>query len=360
MSLSEASFIIVEDNNCPHYELGSQFRLSGDTFLLPPGKATCLILAEDINKFVRGEYTKKSYVDNYGREVFGCSGCTGLISLACEKGKNLSRPEPVREKNDRIGVKDDSNIDTIASLLSDFSFFKTLDENEIRELVSFLKLKKFVTDEFVIKKGEPGTNLFIILFGKVEVVGDDNISIAFLGRGEVFGEMSLLSGDPVGATIKVVQATTILYINGREFRNVLTKFPSLQMYFARLLAKRLARTNVERSEEFGSGMAGKLSDMPPPELFQTLNSNQKTGILTLQLTKGSADLSFRDGCLISAKYNNVESEEAFYEILKEKEGRFRFKPGLSLEEMKANELGDFMWLLMEGVRRMDEEMSCEL
>jgi hypothetical protein len=129
------------------------------------------------------------------------------------------------------------------------------------------------------------------------------------------------------------------------------------MYFARLLARRLAKTNVVRTEDLSSGMSGKLSDMPPSELFQTLNVNQKTGMLTLQLPKGSADLSFREGSLISVKYNDAESEEAFYEILKEREGRFKFTPGLSEEQMQAAELGDFMWLLMEGIRRMDEQES---
>lgn len=354
MGLNEIFFKIIEDNNCPIYELGDEFDLSGNIMLLPQNKAVCLKLIEDITRVCsqlgRLEVPESYRSDSDDGDNFYCGGCTGLIRLAY---KNKESQAVIAE----TGVKDSGDIDTIASLLSNFSFFQTLTENEIRELVSCLKLKKFEKDEFILRKGEPGTNLFILIFGRVEVVGDDGISIAFLGKGEVFGEMSLLSGDPVGASIKVVEPSTLLFINGKDFRSVLKKFPSLQMYFARLLARRLARTNVVRSEEFGSAMVGKLSDMPPSELFQTLNTNQKTGVLTLQLSKGSADLLFRDGRLISAKYNNEESEEAFYEILKEKEGRFRFTPGLSPEDMEADEIGDFMWLLMEGVRRLDEDES---
>ncbi len=337
MNLAEASFKITEDNNCPLYALEDEFKLSGDLLLLPHDRVACLILAQDIKNAVKDENFEKSY------NAFYCSGCTGFIKLTYGEEPN----------NNESAINED-DIDTIASLLSDFSFFQTLNENDIKKLVSYLKLKKFEKNDTIIKKGEPGTNLYITIFGKVEVVGDDNISIAFLGKGEVFGEMSLLSGDPVGATIKVVEPTTILYIKGKDFRNVLKQFPSLQMYFARLLARRLANTNTVRSEDLSSGMAGQLSVMPPSELFQTLNINQKTGVLTLQLPKGSADLSFREGALISVKYNNAESEEAFYEILKEREGRFKFIPGLSEAEMQADEMGDFMWLLMEGVRRMDE------
>ncbi|QTA92698.1 Cyclic nucleotide-binding domain-containing protein, DUF4388 [Desulfonema magnum] len=339
--MAEASFKITEDNNCPLYTLEDEFKLSGDLLLLPHDRVACLILAEDIKNAVNNENFETSY------NSFYCSGCTGFVKL--ESGQ-----EPEAKKNNSESAINEDDIDTIASLLSDFSFFQTLNENDIKKLVSYLKLKKFEKNDTIIKKGEPGTNLYIIIFGRVEVVGDDNISIAFLGKGEVFGEMSLLSGDPVGATIKVVEATTILYIKGKDFRNVLKQFPSLQMYFARLLARRLANTNTVRSEDLSAGMTGQLSDMPPSELFQTLNINQKTGVLTLQLPKGSADLCFREGALISVKYNNAESEEAFYEILKEREGRFKFVPGLPEADMQADEMGDFMWLLMEGVRRMDE------
>ena len=41
-------------------------------------------------------------------------------------------------------------------------------------------------------------------------------------------------------------------------------------------------------------------------------------------------------------------------MLKEKEGRYSFSTGLTPEEMKAAEIGDFMMLLMEGIKRVDE------
>ena len=145
-------------------------------------------------------------------------------------------------------------------------------------------------------KGEPGKNLYIILSGLVNVVDDDGISITKLRNGEVFGEMSLISGDPVGATIKVVEPTTVLYIRGQDFLKVLNRFPSLQMYFARLLSRRLARSNVMISKEFSSGMTGTLSQMPPVELFQTLNYNQKTGVLKLNLSKGPCKLFISQWC----------------------------------------------------------------
>jgi hypothetical protein len=175
-----------------------------------------------------------------------------------------------------------------------------------------------------------------------------------LRNGEVFGEMSLISGDPVGATIKVIEPTTVLYIRGQDFLRVLNRFPSLQMYFARLLSRRLAKSNVMISKEFSSGMTGTLSQMPPVELFQTLNYNQKTGLLKLHLSNGPASIFFKSGGIIKAEYGRKKGKSAFFSVLGEKEGRFHFVPQLPDQNINYPEIGMFMELLIEGLRKLDE------
>ncbi len=338
-------FTIVKDDGCPLYQLGDDFQLSGKIFKVPPKKAPCLILAKDVVKILA-----RKEPPGDPDPSFNCSGCTGIITFKHRKTEDAADASSVE-----LQRKSDSYIGAVINLLRGFNIFKNLGESEIRDLVAFLRLEKFTEDDVVIRKGEPGRNLYIIVSGKVEVVSDDGMSIAFMGTGDVFGEMSLLSGDPVGATIKVVEPSTLLYIGSKDFKRVLNELPTLQLNFTRLLARRMAEINLARSEEFASGMTGKLSEMPPAELFQTLNVNQKTGVLTLKFAKESAYLSFREGELIGAKFRNLEGQNAFFELLKIKEGRFKFIPGLSPEEMEAPEVGDFMHLLMEGLRKIDED-----
>jgi hypothetical protein len=102
-------------------------------------------------------------------------------------------------------------------------------------------------------------------------------------------------------------------------------------------------------------MIGKLEEIPPEALFQTLNVNNKTGILTItQLPRGTARFSMRQGALIKASYGGGKGEDAFYEVLREKQGRFKFTPGLPPEDFDVPEIGYFMKLLMQGLQRMDE------
>jgi predicted Zn finger-like uncharacterized protein len=336
-------FRIIKDDNCPLYEIGDEFQLSGKIFRVPVSKAPCLILARDVVKVLQNQEAGTLDPD----PAFNCSGCTGRILFKYRKATRPAAPPADDAPDTYVGA--------VINLLSTFPIFKNLGEEEIRDIVTFLRLNKFEEDDVILRKGEPGRNLFIIVSGKVEVLSEDGMSIAFMGAGEVFGEMSLLSGDPVGATIKVVEPTTVLFIGAKDFKKVLNEVPSLQLNFTRLLARRMAEINLARSEEFASGMTGKLSEMPPAELFQTLNVNQKTGVLTLKLPRESAYLSFREGELINARYRNKEGQEAFFELLKIKEGRFKFIPGLSPEEMELPEVGDFMHLLMEGLRKIDED-----
>jgi len=354
MNNPEAIFKIIKNSNCPLYEMDDEFRLKGLALSVEENKPTCITLAADMKEVMTLCKTiEASGINNNKDATFDCSGCTGRIRLIYEKPEDAALKKT--GSPDSSVKKHDDDIGATANLLSNFSMFQAIDKSSIKDIVSSLKLKKFPPGHIIIRKGDPGINLFIIVSGRVEILGNDELTITFLEKGEVFGEMSLLSGEPVGATVKGVETTKVLFISGKDFRKILNRFPSLQMYFARLLARRLAQTNIVRSEEFASGMVGKLSEMPPTELFQTLHQNQKTGILNLmQLSKGSAELIFRDGELIRAVFGENSGQQAFFELLKEKEGRFKFVPGLSAQQAEGNPIADFMWLLMEGLNKIDE------
>ncbi len=361
MSFSEAIFKVVDVFGCPYYKKGDEFKISGNALLLehnkgskfistaiidlPSNRRECRILIAELTKIL----VEHERVDRIPDRIISCGECHSEIRLEHKKGASIALVEDIKQHS--------TDVTTIASLLSNFSIFRTLDEVSLRDFVSLLRLKKYTRNECIISKGEPGRNLYIILSGLVNVVDEDGISITKLRNGEVFGEMSLISGDPVGATIKVVDPTTVLFIRGQDFLKVLNRFPPLQMYFAKLLSRRLAKSNILISKEFSSGMTGTLAQMPPVELFQTLNYNLKTGILRLNLSKGPASVMFRGGAVVQAKYGRKRGKSAFFAMLSEKTGRFHFEPGLPEQELAMPELGMFMELLMEGLRRVDERVE---
>lgn len=359
MGFPKIAFRIVENRSCPLYTYGDSFNLTGisipiansseNTFVTtaivnyPLGKTICKILNGDLTKIII-QYERG---DKIPVCMISCSGCTGSIKLEHSLDDKVQISGGDQQLTNEIG--------SMVHMLSNFAFFKHIDEKNMTGVVGFFKLIKHKKGDIIIRTGDPGGNFYIIVSGNVNVLNNAGIIISTLGRGEVFGEMSLICNDTVNATIQVAEPTSILQIDQQNFKKILDRYPSIQLFFSRLMAERLKASNRIRAEDLSSGMIGNLAEIPPEALFQTLNANSKTGILTItELSRGTARFSFRQGALIKAKYEKYTGDNAFYQVLKEDSGRFRFTPGIPPEDFEVPEIGFFMKLLMEGMRQLDE------
>ena len=116
-----------------------------------------------------------------------------------------------------------------------------------------------------------------------------------------------------------------------------------------------SKSNASRGREFDACLRGSIEELAPAELLQVFNMHQKTGTLSFELPSGTARILFYEGAIISASYSSFQDEDAVYAILAEKEGAYKFIAGLSHGKRSTAPIGDFMTLLMEGVRRVDED-----
>lgn len=96
-------------------------------------------------------------------------------------------------------------------------------------------------------EGDPGGSLFMILSGRVKVSkvapnGKDSI-LAFMGPGEVLGEMTLIDGSPRSATVEALETTRVLEVQRRDFLPLLERNPSTAVWIIELLCKRLRSTS---------------------------------------------------------------------------------------------------------------------
>jgi len=255
MSSNELVFKLIMENQCPLYECGDIFILAGNalrlkfekesTFIstaivrVPNHKEICHRLIADITNVL----IHYGNLKNIPLMEMDCGGCDGSVRVKFEKDETRT-PSILDDPSSK-------NIEIAASLLNNFSIFQSLDEDNRRQIISLLKIKKYPQDTVIIKKGDPAKNLYIILSGIVDVLNEFKERLSTLSKGDVFGEMSLISGHPVGADIKVVETATIVSIDEMNFKKVLNQFPSVQMYLARVLAKRLADSNIMRSDEIG-------------------------------------------------------------------------------------------------------------
>ncbi len=101
-------------------------------------------------------------------------------------------------------------------------------------------------------------------------------------------------------------------------------------------------------------VSGRINAILPAELLQVFHMHQKTGKLLLDMEGGKARVTFREGAVIAARYEELDNREAIYAILAERDGYFRFLTGVPESMEKSDAIGDFMMILMEGLKRMDE------
>lgn len=355
MSVLELEFIITWVRECPLYDLNDRFKLDGVALSFPKKKPACLFLSRVITEIVieNMDSAVSGRLEIAGRE-FSCPGCTGIIKFAYSEEKKYHTVQmALLAAADKR--KQGQEISSLVSLLGSFSFFQALDEESLKDVTSCLKMHSFRPGEFILRRGETGKHLYIVISGHVTLLDDEGMNIAFLGMGEIFGEMSLFTGKPVSATVKAVEAVKVLLLSGKDLSHILLKHPYLQMAFTRLLANRLWDTNVSWSKELASGITGQIQEVSVAELFQMLHENTKTGVFESDLPSGKAEVVFREGEVITALYSDKKGEDAFFDILREKEGRFKFAVKSPSEVSGGRPIGGFMKLLMEGLRRIDEQ-----
>lgn len=357
MNNFSAVFTIVKEKNCPLYKVDERLHLSDKTLSCPKGKEMCLILVRDLTELLF-KFLQKQPLDlnDYAGKVFNCSGCTGLIKF--------SLVQPDEPRDDLSGgsngggslAKIDSVVLEMFGKVVDCALLQALPPDQIETLLGHFREILLEEDAVLIRKGEKNLNLYIVFDGEL-MIESGGVHLATLAEGEICGEMSYLGADVAVSTIKATRKSKVLAMAGDVFANLLGNNHAVQAYMAQLLAGRLRKTNAARARDFESCMSGRIDKIVPAELFQIFHMHQKTGVLSLELPGGRAKVSFREGCIINASYCKLTNEEAIFKVLSEKTGFYRFTSGLSPSELKAAEIGDFMMLLMEGVKRVDEDQD---
>ena len=116
--------------------------------------------------------------------------------------------------------------------------FKNVKDEFIRQIANCLKPAVIVPDDYIIRKGELGEEMFFLSRGKAELLDEQGNVLGVFSDGSYFGEMSLLLRQPRMADIRAVEYCDV-YILGKEiFDSMLEKYPEFR---ARIQATLRAR-----------------------------------------------------------------------------------------------------------------------
>ncbi len=349
----DAIFIVTEEHSCPIYNAGDEFKIENFSLTVPALKPDCLYLAQAIAGVMTSMGSYTGFVKIGGQKSrFDCGGCDGLIHFELKKERDFATLQ-MKLLNEAEERRHRQHLEKFFNKLRNLDIFESLEDDALSDLTLLLELTTIPIDKVVLKKGDPGSNMYIVLSGQVAVMADDGTRIAEMGEGKIFGEMSLLSGEPVTSSIYTLAETQVAKLSVKNFKHVLKKYPVLQLFLFKLLVVR-AQTMTLRSGNITSGMSGELAEISIVDLLQLINSSQKTGRLDLALEEGKAMVFFKEGEIIHARLLTLRNKEAVYALLPVKSGHFAYTKGIPQELDKLPPIGGFMGILMEGLQRIDE------
>ena len=126
----------------------------------------------------------------------------------------------------------------ITQLLARTRLFAGVDAEGLTRIAARITEVDVPADRVIARQGEIGTGFFIIASGMVRVVRDGK-TLAELGPGDFFGELSVLDGKPRNAQVISTEPTTCLALATWEFEAVVGEQPSVALAILRELAGRL-------------------------------------------------------------------------------------------------------------------------
>jgi uncharacterized membrane protein len=134
------------------------------------------------------------------------------------------------------------------TILRKSSIFQLLDDDELRELAAHIDEASFRAGQTIFQTGEPGGTLHVVLEGGVEtyIIDEDKqrVVLAEVGPGEMFGEMSLLDGEPRSASAMAAKPTKTYIIDRDDLQRLFSNKPAAALDILTALSRRLRRTNV--------------------------------------------------------------------------------------------------------------------
>ncbi|MEO7095273.1 MAG: Crp/Fnr family transcriptional regulator [Polyangiales bacterium] len=137
-------------------------------------------------------------------------------------------------------------------LLAKLELFADLELEELESVVALTKPRMFAPHDVVVRQGDPADAAFAIAYGRLKVVmtGDNGRESALniMGRGDVFGELSILDGGTRSASVSAIEPTLLLVIERVGFHALLRKSPRFAYKMLCVVARRLRRLS-ERTED---------------------------------------------------------------------------------------------------------------
>jgi cAMP-dependent protein kinase regulator len=218
-----------------------------------PGTALYLVAAGEVRVVVSDGAAEREIARLYESSLFGemalitdqprsasvqVVGEADIIEVSREALTKVTRQIPaLKEVLDRF-----TRERLIKNLMQTSPLFTPFTKAQQSDLLRRFEGHEVEPGTEVIREGEPGQGLFVVLSGRLEVVAHaqtgDPVPLARLATGDICGEMSLLANQPTSATVRAVTRATVLFLAREYVERLTAAIPEIRDYFSGVAARR--------------------------------------------------------------------------------------------------------------------------
>ncbi len=129
-------------------------------------------------------------------------------------------------------------------------FLSNFPEEELAEVGQAAKLRLVKQGTVIVREGDMGRSMYIVLEGKVEVLTQDgqanDIHVAHLDENEFFGEISFLTAAPRFATVRAAEDTLLCELSYESMKEVVRQSPAVKEVLNKYYRERLRELQVKK------------------------------------------------------------------------------------------------------------------
>jgi small-conductance mechanosensitive channel len=205
-------------------------------------------------------YEIRFWHENFSNEPKIKSEINILIWYALKR-RNIVIPFPIRnihhahEERAHQAATREHRCNEMVRMFEKVPVLAPLSPEERAQLAHQVKIEPFGEGEIIVRQQEAGDSLYIITKGTCEVLLESDSrhfkQVAVLKKGDFFGEMSLLTGEPRSATVRAIEDTEVIMIQKAIFSEILTANSGISEYLGQVLSERqqqLARQGGDSSD----------------------------------------------------------------------------------------------------------------
>jgi serine phosphatase RsbU (regulator of sigma subunit) len=131
------------------------------------------------------------------------------------------------------------------SFNSDLLLFKNIHDERLVRVLSACPVRGYGKDEALLMPGQPNHDIYLVLSGRLSVRIGTDVSAApvTIERGECVGELSIIDGKPVSASVVAECASRILVVPDVVFWSQIIALPGIARNLLTILSERMRQDN---------------------------------------------------------------------------------------------------------------------